>query len=94
MVSWLPLNKATQFQNLTTFNMKNELSKTEQPCTIHGVGNSVSVPAVRVRFYPIDMDETFDGTVIDEKNGNYIVIPDDDLCRTERWHKSRCDVLR
>jgi hypothetical protein len=37
MVSWLPLIEATHFQNLTTFNMENELSKTEQPCTIHSV---------------------------------------------------------
>ena len=74
--------------------MSTKDSKTEQPCTLQSVGNSVSVPAVRVRFYPMGMDETFDGTVLDEKNGCYIVAPDDDLCRTERWNKIRCDVLR
>ena len=36
-VTWLPSIEATYFQNLTTLNMENELSKTEQPCTIHSV---------------------------------------------------------
>lgn len=74
--------------------MTTEYSKNQQPCTIHSVGNSFSAPAVSVRFCPMDTDETFDGTVLDEKNGCYIVAPDDDLFRTERWDKSRCDVLR
>jgi 5-keto 4-deoxyuronate isomerase len=33
------MNKATQFQNLINFNMENEISKTEQPCTIHSVSS-------------------------------------------------------
>lgn len=45
------LNKATQFQNLTNFNMKNELSKTEQPCTIHGVGRSVSKSKSKSKYW-------------------------------------------
>ena len=65
-----------------------------KPCTIHGVGNSVSVPAVRVRFYPTDTDETFDGTVIGEKPNYYVVIPDENLQLTQNWNKRRCDVLR
>ena len=56
--------------------------------------SSVSVPAVRVRFYPKDVDETFDGTVIEETQYSYLVIPDDNLTGTARWNKKCCDVLR
>lgn len=48
---------------------------------------------VRVRFYPTDIDETFDGTVIDEKPKYYVVIPDEDLSRTSNWNKNKCDVI-
>jgi hypothetical protein len=58
------------------------------------VSTSVSVPAVRVRFYPKDVDETFDGTVIEETQHSYLVIPDDNLTGTARWNKKYCDVLR
>ena len=58
------------------------------------VSTSVSVPAVRVRFYPTDTDETFDGTVIDEKPNYYVVIPDQNLQLTQNWNKRKCDVLR
>ena len=58
------------------------------------VGSSVSVPAIRVRFYPKDVDETFDGTVIEETQYSYFVIPDDNLTGTARWNKKCCDVLR
>lgn len=58
------------------------------------VSSSVSVPAVRVRFYPKDVDETFDGTVIEETQYSYLVIPDDNLTGTARWNKKHCDVLR
>ena len=58
------------------------------------VSSSVSVPAVRVRFYPKDVDETFDGTVIEETQHSYLVIPDDNLTGTARWNKKYCDVLR
>jgi hypothetical protein len=57
------------------------------------IGSSVSVPAVRVRFYPTDTDETFDGIVIEETQYSYLVIPDDNLTGTARWNKKRCDVL-
>lgn len=57
------------------------------------VSSSVSVPAVRVRFYPKDVDETFDGTVIEETQYSYLVIPDDNLTGTARWNKKCCDVL-
>jgi hypothetical protein len=49
---------------------------------------------VRVRFYPTDTDETFDGTVIDEKPNYYVVIPDENLMLTQNWNKKRCDILR
>ncbi len=55
---------------------------------------SNSVPAVRVRWYPTDVDETFEGTVIDEKPNYYIVIPDQNLALTQNWNKKLCDVLR
>lgn len=60
----------------------------------NSVGTSASVPAVRVKFYPTDTDETFDGTVIDEKPNFYVVIPDQNLQLTQNWNKSRCDVFR
>lgn len=68
-------------------------NKTDQ-LGIGGVSTSVSVPAVRVRFYPTDTDETFDGTVIDEKPNYYVVIPDQNLMLTQNWNKRKCDVLR
>lgn len=55
---------------------------------------SVSAPVVRVRFYPSNTDETFDGTVIDEKPNFYVVIPDENLMLTQNWNKKRCEVLR
>lgn len=58
------------------------------------VSGSVSVPAVRVRFYPKDTDETYDGTVIEETQYSYLVAPDDNLTGTARWDKKCCDVLR
>ena len=47
----------------------------------------------RVRFCPSDTDETFDGTVIDEKEHFYVVIPDSDLMLTQKWNKKRCEVI-
>lgn len=57
------------------------------------VSSSVSVPAARVRFYPKDTDETYDGTVIEETQYSYLVAPDDNLTGTARWNKKYCDVL-
>ena len=65
-----------------------------QPNANTNVGSSVSVPAVRIRFYPKDTDETFDGSVIEETQFSYLVIPDDNLTGTARWNKKYCDVLR
>jgi len=49
---------------------------------------------IRVRFYPKDTDETFDGTVVDNKTNYYVVIPDQNLMLTQNWDKKYCDVLR
>jgi len=54
---------------------------------------SVSVPDIRVRFSPKDTDETFDGTVIDEKTNYYVVRPDQNLMLTQNWNKRRCNVI-
>jgi len=48
---------------------------------------------IRVRFYPKGVDETFDGTVIEETKYSYLVIPDDNLTVTTRWNKKCCEVL-
>ena len=58
----------------------------------NGVSNSV--PAVRVRWHPTDTDETFEGTVIDEKSNYYVVIPDQNLALIQNWNKKLCDVRR
>ena len=65
-----------------------------KPSCLGAVSASVSVPAIRVRFYPKDTDETFDGTVIDEKQNYYVVAPDQNLMLTQNWNKKCCDVLR
>lgn len=71
--------------------MKNEnLNEAENPALQQGVVSS----SVRVRFYPKDTDETYDGTVIEETQHSYLVIPDDNLTGTARWNKKYCDVLR
>ena len=56
--------------------------------------NVIDVPPVRVRFCPPDTDETFDGTVIEEKQHFYVVIPDEDSTLTQNWNKNKCKVLR
>lgn len=71
---------------------KTSLGNENQPSCLGTVSNSV--PAVRVRFFPKDTDETFDGTVIDEKPNYYVVIPDQNLALTQNWNKMACDVLR
>lgn len=58
------------------------------------VSSSVSKPSLRVRFYPKDTDETYDGTVIEETQYSYLVAPDDNLTGTARWNKKYCDILR
>ena len=48
---------------------------------------------VRVRFCPIDTEETFEGKVIHESNYSYVVIPDDNLTGTARWSKKYCEII-
>ena len=62
-------------------------------CRLPQTSGSVSAPAVRVRFHPKDVDETFDGTLIEETKHAYLVIPDDDLNSLARWNKKCCEVL-
>jgi len=47
----------------------------------------------RVRFFPTDTDETFDGTVIDEKSNFYVVIPDQNRALRQNWNKKRCKEI-
>lgn len=51
-----------------------------------------SIP-IRVRWHPTDVDETFDGTVIQESDYYYVVIPDDDLMMTVKWNKNTCEII-
>ena len=74
--------------------MNKEQNNQEENKALHIGGVSNSVPAVRVRWYPTDTDETFDGTVIEEKPNYYVVIPDQNLALTQNWNKKVCDVLR
>lgn len=48
---------------------------------------------VRVRFSPKDTDSTYDGTVIEETQYSYLVIPDGNLSGTATWNKKCCEVL-
>lgn len=50
-------------------------------------------PEKRVRFFPTDTDEIFDGTVIDERPNFYVVVPDHNLQLTVNWNKRKCDVI-
>lgn len=59
----------------------------------HYLGDWKIRPIVRVRFYPTDTDETFDGTLIEETKYSYVVTPDDNLTGTARWNKKCCDIL-
>ena len=53
-----------------------------------------SAPAVRVEFRPIDTDQIFTGTVLEEALYFYLVIPDNNTDETARWNKKRCIVLK
>lgn len=60
------------------------------------VSGSIDVPPTRVRFWKnIHDDTTVEyGSVIDQTESHYIVIPDEDIRPTAKWLKSKCDVLR
>lgn len=52
------------------------------------------VQTVRVEFRPIDTDQVFTGTVLEEALHFYLVIPDGNTDETARWNKNRCIVLK
>lgn len=60
------------------------------------VSGSIDVPPTRVRFWRNIHDDTTVayGSVIDQTETHYIVVPDDDVRPTVKWSKDRCDVLR
>ena len=47
----------------------------------------------RVRFFPEDTDETFDGTVVEEHPKFYVVVPDQHLLMRQNWDKRRCEII-
>lgn len=51
------------------------------------------LPEVRVRVFPNDTDETFDGTIIEEKPNFYVVRPDDNLELKQNWNKKICKII-
>lgn len=51
-------------------------------------------PEMRIRFYPKDTDETYDGTLIEETQYAYFVAPDDNLTGTARWSKKYCEIIK
>ena len=54
---------------------------------------SNSKTEIRVRWHPTDTDETFDGTVIDETDRIYVVVPDNSHSPTQNWDKRRCEII-
>ena len=50
-------------------------------------------PNIRIRFCPKDCDETFEGTLIEERKYSYLVIPDDNLTGTAHWTKRYCEII-
>ena len=47
----------------------------------------------RVRWHPVDIEETFDGTIIEEKEFLYVVVPDDDYAPRSNWNKITCEII-
>lgn len=66
-----------------------------QSCQTDVSGN-IDVPPTRVRFWKNIHDDTTVqyGSVIDQTETHYIVIPDDDVRPSVKWPKFKCDVLR
>ncbi len=56
--------------------------------------NTEEKSEVRIRFYPKDTDDTFDGTLIQEDIHSYLVVPDDNLTGSARWNKKYCDIIK
>ena len=47
----------------------------------------------RVRWHPVDTDETFDGTIVEETEYLYVVVPDDSHAPTQNWNKLTCEII-
>ncbi len=52
------------------------------------------VPSVRVKHYNYETDEDEIGTVIDQSNMQYLVVPDYNLGITIKWFKHNCSTIR
>jgi len=55
--------------------------------------NEIVNNLARVRVYPNDADGYFVGTVIEEKERFYVVVPDYNLQLSQNWNKSNCEVI-
>jgi hypothetical protein len=75
----------------------NDIQDISKPAT--GISHDNSVPDVivtfhaRVRFHPISIEGTFEGTIIGETHNFYIVIPDGNDKQSKYWAKNRCKII-
>lgn len=72
---------------------RESLDKQQKALNAIDASNNAYSHEVRVRFFPTDTEETFEGTVLDEKQNYYIVKPDQNLDLVQNWNKKRCCVL-
>ncbi len=56
------------------------------------LGN-IDVVGKRVRWHPVDTEETFDGTIVEEKEFLFVVVPDDGHAPTQNWNKKTCEII-
>jgi len=47
----------------------------------------------RVRWWPTDTDENYDGTILEEKDNFFVVVPDNSHAPTQNWNKETCEIL-
>jgi hypothetical protein len=93
---WLG-NKDYQYTEQNRDLMRDDLDKVINKALPQAdVSGSIDVPPTRVRFWRNIHDDTTVayGSVIDQTETHYIVVPDDDVRPTVKWSKDRCDVLR
>ena len=60
---------------------------------VQGLEKEKSAVGKRVRWYPVDIDETYDGTIVEEKEFLYVVVPDDDHAPRSNWNKITCEII-
>ena len=85
-------NKENRFiKQKTVYYMENQSNS-----DLGAVSSSINVPPTRVRFWRNIHDDTtvVYGSVIDQTETHYIVIPDDDIRSIVKWLKFKCDALR